>query len=54
MLCTTGITIMARRQVNITQHSMRIEQRFGLDFCKRFVAMVEAARAFMLTALLIN
>jgi hypothetical protein len=54
ILTMTGGDIIAHAQVNITKHSMKIEERVGLEGCKKVAAMVEAAHAFVLAALLIN
>jgi hypothetical protein len=54
MLTKTDGDIIVRAQVNVPKEIMKIKGRLGSEGCKRFHSMIEAARAFVLAALLIN
>jgi hypothetical protein len=54
MLTITSGDLITRAQAILTEQSMKVEERIGVEGCKRLVGMVESARAFVLAALLIS
>jgi hypothetical protein len=54
MLTITSGDLINRAQAVLAKQSVKVEERIGLEGCRRLVGMVESARAFVLAALLIN